>query len=70
MTRDDLEFLFLALTLVAALAGLPLTILEIVDKALDIEVKLRRARRKKSGTLHGPAPTTHRVKRKTSRRKR
>ena len=48
MTRDELDLLALVLAVAAALIGLPLTILEIVDKALDIRVKLRRARHRKS----------------------
>ena len=47
MTRDELDLLALVLAAVAALVGLPLTVLEIVDKALDIGEKLRRARRQK-----------------------
>ena len=47
MTRDELDLLSLALTIAAALVGLPLAALQIVDKALDIRVKLRRARRRK-----------------------
>lgn len=50
MTRDELDMLALILAIAAALAGLPLTVLEMVDKALDIRVKLRRARRKKGRT--------------------
>ena len=47
MTRDELGLLALVLAVAAALVGLPLTVLEIVDKALDIGEKLRRARRHK-----------------------
>ena len=47
MTRDELDLLALVLAAVAAVVGLPLTVLEIMDKALDIREKLRRARRHK-----------------------
>ncbi len=48
MTRDELDLLALVLTVAAALIGLPLAILESVDKALDIRAKLRRGRRRQS----------------------
>ncbi len=47
MTRDELDLLALVLAVTAALLGLPLAILEIVDKALDIRARLRRGRRRK-----------------------
>ena len=55
MTRDELDLLALVLATTAALAGLPLTVLEIMDKALDIRAKLRRGRRKKSRATSRPA---------------
>lgn len=50
MTRDELDLLAVVLAIAAALVGLPLTALEIVDKALDIRAKLRRDRRKRGRT--------------------
>jgi hypothetical protein len=55
MTRDELDLLALVLATTAALAGLPLTVLEIMDKALDIRAKLRRGRHKKSRATSRPA---------------
>jgi len=62
MTRDELDLLALVLAVAAALVGLPLAVLEIVDKALDIRAKLRRGRRKKSRAVHRPASNRSRDK--------
>lgn len=62
MTRDELDLLALVLAIAAALAGLPLTVLEIVDKALDIRAKLRRGRHKKSRAVRRPTSNRGRDK--------
>lgn len=62
MTRDELDLLALVLAIAAALIGLPLTALEIVDKALDIRAKLRRGRHKKSRAVRRPASNRGRDK--------
>lgn len=55
MTRDELDLLAVVLAIAAALVGLPLTVLEIVDKTLDIRAKLRRGRHKKGRAANRPA---------------
>ena len=60
MTRDELDLLALVLTIAAALIGLPLTALEIMDKVLDIRAKLRGGRHKKGRAANRPASNRNR----------